>query len=165
MRKENKTYQLQIRVSQREKARIINHARNANMGISEWVLSKTLPEVQNRFEELLNKLGDPSESKYILAEIHDLLNNASGDEFDLIVSEPPKSFLSDFYSNYVAAMVEYAAGTKKRKSPAWTGKIAPLEKPFFGSELKNLRLHLLTHSPSPFRCRNIFIDSTIGGRV
>jgi hypothetical protein len=35
----------------------------------------------------------------------------------------------------------------------------------FGSDLQNLRLYLLTHSPPPFRRRNIFIDSTLGDRV
>jgi hypothetical protein len=28
-----------------------------------------------------------------------------------------------------------------------------------------LRAHLLTSSPPPFRRRNIFIDTTLGGRV
>jgi len=32
-------------------------------------------------------------------------------------------------------------------------------------ELLGLRLHLLTHSPAPFRRRNIFIDASVGARV
>jgi hypothetical protein len=35
----------------------------------------------------------------------------------------------------------------------------------FGSELQSLRLYLLTHSPPPFRARNIFIDSSLGDRI
>jgi hypothetical protein len=40
-----------------------------------------------------------------------------------------------------------------------------LADPFFGSELRSLRHYLLTHSPAPFRSRNIFIDSTVGDRI
>jgi hypothetical protein len=40
-----------------------------------------------------------------------------------------------------------------------------LTEPVFGSELQSLRLYLLTHSPPPFRARNIFIDATLGDRV
>jgi hypothetical protein len=35
----------------------------------------------------------------------------------------------------------------------------------FGSTLVSLRLYLLTHSPPPFRRRNIFIDATVGSSV
>jgi hypothetical protein len=49
--------------------------------------------------------------------------------------------------------------------PEWTRSIAPLAEPVFGSELQSLRLYLLTHSPPPFRARNIFIDATLGDRV
>jgi len=49
--------------------------------------------------------------------------------------------------------------------PAWTRAIAPLTDPMFGSALSSLRLYLLTHSPAPFRRRNIFIDSSVGSRV
>jgi hypothetical protein len=43
--------------------------------------------------------------------------------------------------------------------------VVPLEEPAFGTALQSLRLHLLTHSPPPFRLRNIFIDSSLGQRV
>jgi hypothetical protein len=43
--------------------------------------------------------------------------------------------------------------------------VKPLERPWFASSLKSLRLHLLTASPPPFRRRNLFVDSTIGDRV
>ena len=45
------------------------------------------------------------------------------------------------------------------------GAIEALSEPEFGSQLQSLRLHLLTHSPPPFRRRNIFIDTSIGGQV
>ncbi|HTY49830.1 MAG TPA: hypothetical protein VMB48_09070 [Steroidobacteraceae bacterium] len=40
-----------------------------------------------------------------------------------------------------------------------------MSEPAFGSELRSLRLHLLTQSPPAFRCRNIFIDASVGERV
>jgi hypothetical protein len=165
MQKMNKTSQLQIRVSPEEKAQIMRYARKSNMSVSEWVLNKALPPAQRTFQDLLSKIGDGSGAKYALAELHDLLKNSNSDEFELMVCEPPPLSLSSFYLNYIAAMVEYAAALKGRKAPSWTKDIKALEEPHFGSDLKSLRLYLLTHSPPPFRKRNIFIDSTIGKRV
>lgn len=165
MKKRNKISQIQIRISPHEKAKIIRYASKANMGISQWLMSKALPEVREIFQGLLHEITGQRNTKYILAEIHDLLKNSTGDEFEIMVSDPPQKSLTAFHLNYIAAMVEYTAGQKGRNAPSWTKEIAPLEKPFFGSELKNLRLHLLTHSPPPFRRRNIFIDSTIGKRI
>jgi hypothetical protein len=62
-------------------------------------------------------------------------------------------------------MVEYACAKRDAALPSWTRSIAPLVEPAFGSRLASLRLHLLMHSPPPFRRRNIFIDSSIGSRV
>lgn len=165
MNKANKSSQLQIRVSPRQKAAIARYAHKANMGISEWVLNKALPSQQRAFEDLLESLKSAEDAKYVLAEVHDLLNAAAGDEFDLMTANPPPVSLSPYWANYIAAMVEYAAAQKGRKAPSWTPKIPPLKHPVFGSDLTSLRLYLLTHSPPPFRRRNIFVDSTIGQRV
>jgi hypothetical protein len=80
------------------------------------------------------------------------------------VAAPP-SGLAPYHANYVAAMVEYACARRGVAPPAWTGAIPPLVEPVFGSALTSLRLYLLTHSPAPFRRRNIFIDATVGDRV
>ena len=135
------------------------------MGISEWVLSKALPSQQGAFQDLLGQLKNSSNPKYVLADIHDLLTAATGNEFELMVNQPPQGTLPPYLANYIAAMVEYAAAKKGKSAPAWTREIPHLEQPVFGSDLKSLRLHLLTHSPPPFRRRNIFIDSTLGERV
>jgi len=161
----SKTSQLQIRVSPQEKAAIMRQAKKAKMSISQWIMSKAIPEVRKIFQRLLNQISHQSNTKYTLAEIHDLLKNSTGDEFELMVSESPPASLPVFYLNYISAMVEYTACLKGRKAPSWTEKIPPLEQPYFGSDLQSLRLHLLTHSPPPFRRRNIFIDSTIGKRI
>jgi hypothetical protein len=41
----------------------------------------------------------------------------------------------------------------------------PLAEPAFGTTLQSLRLYLLTHSPAPFRRRNLFIDASIDDQV
>ena len=165
MRRKNKILQLQLRISPEDKAAIIRHAKKANMGISEWVLNKALPPAEQAFGELVLKLKSDPNPKYVLAEIHDLLNSATADEFELMVARIPQVLLSSYLANYLAAMVEYAAAKKGKKPPRWTEEIPALTKPVFSSDLQNLRLYLLTHSPPPFRCRNIFIDSSIGERV
>lgn len=165
MKRTNKTLQLQIRVSPQEKAAICRSAKKASMGLSEWVLSKTLPPAQKPFQELLGRLNTAGDAKYVLAELHDLLKDSSGDELTVMVERPPEVSLPPYLANYVAAMVEYAAAQKGKAPPFWTKEIPPLAAPVFGSDLKNLKLHLLTHSPPPFRRRNIFIDSAVGKRI
>ncbi len=165
MKKNNKSLQLQIRVSPQEKASIVRRAKKANMGISEWVLNKTLPPAQKAFGDLIEQLKHSSDPKYVLAEIHELLNKANADEFEQMVNYPPGPGLTDYLANYVAAMIEYTAVQKRRKLPSWTKEVPPLEVPVIVTDLKSLRLYLLTHSPPPFRRRNIFIDSTVGQRI
>lgn len=157
--------QLQIRVSSQEKTAIARYAKSAKMGISQWVLSKALPPAQQKFQELLSRLNSAAHSKYVLAQIHDMLNAASADEFELMTAQPPGILLADYLANYVAAMIEYTAMQKGRKAPSWVSQVPPLRNLVFGSDLKSLRLYLLTHSPPPFRRRNIFIDATVGQRV
>ena len=165
MKGKSKSLQLQVRVSPREKETIARYAKMTKMGMSEWILSKVLPPGQQAFQGLLAQLNAASNPKYILAQIHDMLNAAGGDEFELMVTQPPGVVLADYWANYVAAMIEYTAVQKGRKAPSWIRQVPPLEVPVFGSDLKNLRLYLLTHSPPPFRRRNIFIDATVGQRV
>jgi hypothetical protein len=81
------------------------------------------------------------------------------------VAAPPPSGLTPFLINYITAMVERACVQRGIAAPAWTRTVAPLTEPVFGSALESLRLHLLTHSPPPFRFRNIFIDASLGEQV
>ncbi len=101
----------------------------------------------------------------MFADIHDLLAKLRPEEFSDVVRRAPDVNLSPFRANYLCGMVEYAAGLKGVRPPSWTADVAPLRDPWFGADLKNLRLHLLTNSPPPFRRRNIFIDSSVGTRV
>jgi hypothetical protein len=165
MKKNLKSAQLQIRISQSQKAALRRHAKRAGMSMSDWMLSKALPPLRETFQALLKALSTAEKPGYVLAELNELLTQLTAGEFKLAVSEPPQVQLDPYWENYVAATIEQAAARKNTEAPLWTGDVQPLEAPVFGSSLKNLRLHLLTHSPVPFRCRNIFIDSSIGDRV
>ncbi|MGH6610511.1 MAG: hypothetical protein ACRECQ_09650 [Burkholderiaceae bacterium] len=118
-----------------------------------------------RGAELLQWLADMQSSRFVLAELNDLLTSLDADQLSRAFAAAPPASLPPEVSNYVAAMIEYACGKRGIQAPAWTRTITPLAAPFFGSKLESLRLHLLTHSPPPFRSRNIFIDTSIGGRV
>jgi hypothetical protein len=160
-----KIAQLQIRVSAAEKAVIQDAARQARMDMSAWVLSKVLSAAKREFHHLLTQLSLAKQPRFVLAGVHDYLAQLPATGFEEAMDEWPAVTLSKYLSNYVAAMVEYAAAQKGVIPPPWAESIKPLEKPVFVSELKSLRLHLLLHSPPPFRRRNIFIDTSIGARV
>ena len=165
MKKQSKLLQLQIRISPAEKAAIQRAANRANMGMSEWVLSQILPASMRRFHELVVQLKRAKDKSYVLAELNDLFQAASQREFEQMVMQPPKTRLSPYWENYLAAMIEEVANAKETFAPAWVCEIEPLENSVFGSDLMGLRLYLLLHSPPAFRRRNIFIDSSVGQRV
>lgn len=158
-----KNKQLQIRISEAQQKQIKILADAANMSVSEWVLSQTLPSFQQRFEEITAAI--PTDKTYAFAELNELLSDLEIDDFEQAVKQKPKATLSPFEANYLAAMVQQAAEMKNAKAPHWTNEIPVLAKPHFASELTSLRLHLLLNSPPAFKSRNIFIDSTIGDRV
>jgi hypothetical protein len=159
-----KSGQLQIRVSPAEKAAIQRAARRAGLDMSAYVLARVLPAPARRFQELTAACRDSRGARFALAELHDWLAGLGAGEIHEAVAPSPQGLAPDF-ANYVAAMVEYTCGRHGVAPPAWTGAIAPLVEPVFGSALASLRLYLLTHSPAPFRRRNIFIDATVGARV
>ena len=161
-----KTGQLQIRVSAEEKARIRQRAQGAGMNVSEWVLKRLLPPVEDEFQKLCGELAaQPEFRSYGLAHLHDFLARLDALDFSLAVHEAPAAPLAEFEANYVAAMIEHAAHLKEAPPPDWTGEVPPLEEPWFGAPEQSLRLYLLTVSPPPFRRRNLFVDSSIGDRV
>lgn len=161
----SKSEQIQIRVTPREKARLKRSAAAAGQDVSNYVLSRALPSSQRRFEELLELLADGMERRYVLAELNDLLSPLAADELARAVVHADLSRLSPLWKNYVAAMVEQACHSKRIQQPAWTADVAPLEDPHFTVPLRGLRLHLVSASPVPFKRRNIFVDTGVGGRV
>jgi len=118
-----------------------------------------------QFQDCVRDCADSASPRLALAELNTLLSGLTAGELGNAVATPPPSGLSALLANYIAAMVEYACARRAVAVPSWTRSIAPLAEPVFGSELQSLRLHLLTHSPPPFRARNIFIDSSLGDRI
>ena len=167
MPKAAKTAQLQIRVSREQKAAIQRAARQSGMDMSAYVLARVLPAQGRRFAQLIEACRATRTERFALAELNSWLGTLSASELRLALCDPPAALarLTPFVANYVAAMVEYAGAGRDVASPAWTRTIPPLTEPAFGTTLMSLRLHLLTHSPAPFRRRNIFIDATIGAQV
>jgi len=159
-----KSAQLQLRVSPTEKAAIRRAARRAGLDMSAYVLARVLPAPSRRFQDLAGACVEPQAARFALAELSAWLASlGAGELLEALASPPPA--LTPHLANYVAAMVEYACAKSGLAPPSWTRNIAPLTEPVFGSTLSSLRLHLLTHSPPPFRRRNIFIDSSVGSRV
>ncbi len=159
-----KSDQLQIRVSREEKRAIAHAAAQAGMDMSTYVLSRVISAPAANFQRLISNVAGP-EPRYALAELNSLLGGFTPEQLRDAVSVAPASILTAYMANYVAAMVERVCGQRAVSIPQWTHSVKPLAEPVFGSALVGLRLYLLTHSPAPFRHRNIFIDSSVGERV
>jgi uncharacterized protein (DUF1778 family) len=159
-----KSGQIQIRVSPTQKAAIRRAARRAGMDLSAYVLARVLPAPAGRFQDLTKACADSHDERFALEELNSWLASLGAGELQEAVLSPPLA-MTPQTANYVAAMVEYACAKKGVAAPSWVNAIAPLAEPVFGSTLMSLRLYLLTHSPAPFRRRNIFIDASIGSRV
>jgi len=128
-------------------------------------LARVLSVRAAQFQDCVRDCTDSASPRLALAELNTLLSGLTAGELGDAVATPPPPELSPFLGNYIAAMVEYACARRAVAVPKWTRAIAPLAEPVFGSELQSLRLHLLAHSPPPFRARNIFIDSSLGDRI
>jgi hypothetical protein len=165
MSRSPKTAQMQIRVSADEKIAIQRAAARAGMDMSAYVLARVLSVPATQFRDCVRNCVDSASPRFALAELNSLLSDLTAGELSDAVATPPPPGLSAFLGNYIAAMVEYACAQRAVAVPNWTRSIAPLTEPVFGSELQSLRLYLLTHSPPPFRARNIFIDSSLGDRI
>jgi uncharacterized protein (DUF1778 family) len=160
-----KSQQLQIRLSRQEKAAIQRAAARAGMDMSGYVLSRVLSVPAAQFRACLEQAVRAQSPRFALAELNSLLAAFSAGELrDAVASTPPPG-LTPFVLNYITAMVEYACAKRSVAPPAWTRSVTPLPDPVFATALQSLRLHLLTHSPPPFRARNIFIDASVGERV
>ncbi len=136
--------------------------------MSAYVLARLLPAPAGRFQDLTRDLvaagADSQDARFALEALNSWLASlGAGELAEAVLSPPPR--LSPYLANYVAAMVEVACAKSGVAPPSWLGATAPLTEPAFGSALLSLRLYLLTHSPAPFRRRNIFIDASVGSRV
>ncbi len=164
MDKTVKSEQLQLRVSRRQKAAIQRAATRAGMDMSAYVLSRVLTSLATTFHDHAAACAGPA-ARFALAELNALLAGLTAGELREAVAAAPPRGLTPYLLNYIAAMVELTCARRGVAVPVWTSAIAPLTEPVFASPLASLRMHLLTHSPPPFRHRNIFIDSSVGERV
>ncbi|MGC1388235.1 MAG: DUF1778 domain-containing protein, partial [Steroidobacteraceae bacterium] len=144
-----KKSQLQIRVSNADKAAIQKAAKRAGMDMSAYVLSRVISAPASRFRECVEACAGQGSASFALAELNSLLSAFTPGEMRDAVAAPPSIPLSPFLSNYIAAMVECGCVRCGIEPPAWTRTVAPLIEPAFGTTLLSLRLHLLTHSPPP----------------
>jgi uncharacterized protein (DUF1778 family) len=161
-----KTEQLQLRVSAQQKQAIKRQARLAGQDVSRWVLGRLLPLEADELQRLIDPLRQPDGRRsMVYASIHDYLAVLPARALGPAAERLELHGLAPLEANYVAAMIEQACANKFIRPPEWLRSVRPLAKPWFASELKSLRLHLLTSSPPPFRRRNLFIDSTLGDRV
>ena len=160
-----RTEQLQIRVTRQEKARLRRLASAAGLDLSGYVLSRALPPADTRFAELTRAVADPASRRFALAAVNDFLVACTPASFSPAVAAPELGALSAYDQNYVAALVEEAAGRNGVAPPDWVADVEPLDAPRFAAPLTSLRLHLLRTSPVPFKRRNIFVDSALGARV
>jgi hypothetical protein len=164
MAKSLKSEQLQIRLSREEKRMIVQAARRAGLDMSSYVLSRVICPPSGQFQRLASDVAG-SDPRFALAELNSALHAFSAEQLRDAVSMPPSCVLSPYWANYIAAMVERGCAMRGVPNPAWTMRVKPLPEPVFASALPGLRLYLLTHSPAPFRRRNIFIDASVGDRV
>ncbi|MBL4818112.1 MAG: hypothetical protein JKY15_02605 [Deltaproteobacteria bacterium] len=159
-----KSSQLQVRVSPIQKQALNQAALAAGLDLSSWVLSKLLKDPQTQFSQKIEAIPEKKYS-FALADLADFLNGLDAEQFEKALQKPWDRHLSPFLSNYIAAMLEWSAHRLGVNTPWWLRQIEPLKEPYFGTKLQSLRFYLLHHSPAPFRARNIFIDTSLGGRV
>jgi hypothetical protein len=165
MSRKPRSEQLQVRVSPAEKAAIRRAAEHAGLDMSAYVLSRALPTPAMRLQACIEDCAGPAPPSFGLAELNTLLTSWTAVELRDAIAVSPATVLTPFLSNYIAAMIEQACERRSVRIPGWVRTVVPLPEPAFGSTLKSLRLHLLTHSPPSFRRRNIFIDATLGDQV
>lgn len=162
---ETKASQLQIRVSARQKRQLRRLAKQAGMTVSEWVLRRALPPKRDELEQIVRAVARGDRRSTALAALHDLLAGLEAGELEAVLGTPPSTSLPPPWGALVAAMVEHAAAQKGAPVPTWVLQTPPTWPPYFASQLDGLRLHLLASSPPAFRRRNLFVDTSVGGRV
>ena len=98
-------------------------------------------------------------------DFRELLAPLAAGELVRTVTNADVSALSAFAQNYLTATVEYRCVKRGAAIPHWAHAVDPLPAPWFATELRSLRVHLLRTSPVAFRRRNLFIDSGPDARV
>jgi hypothetical protein len=160
-----KSAQLQIRVTTRQKAQLQKLAAAAGLGVSAYVLGRALPDTAGELQACLAQCTSGETLRFALADLNRLLSKWSRGELKDALTQPGPPIRDAVAANHAAALIEQACAARGVTVPDWVRDIEPLDEPVFGSSLLSLRLHLLSHSPPPFRRRNLFVDSALGAQV
>lgn len=169
-----KTSHIQIRVTEEEKTLIRAFAESASMDISSWVISQAINKDQKQLHLLFEKLtkNDPVKNdwaKLTLAELNDFLYSLPKERLrHATLNKPmvnPPLIRNNKNFDYALALVELALSKHNLEMPQWIFNHNFQHQPVFASKLESLRLHLLLSSPVALRRRNIFADTSLGGRV
>ena len=163
MSRTTKNGQLQVRVPEAQKQAAQRAAARTGLNMSSNVHSQVLSDQARRFFEILRAML--SNEHYALAELNSFLSSSTPGELREAIESNPGIRLSEYGSNYVAAMVELTCAQRSVTLPSWVRAIPVLKLPVFASTLQSVRLHLLIHSPAPFRRRNLFVDASVGDQV
>jgi hypothetical protein len=161
----SKSAQLQVRVTARQKAQLQKLAAAAGLGMSAYVLGRALPDTARELRACLARCTNGEPLRFALADLNRLLSKWSRGELTDALASPGPLIRDAVAANHAAALIEQACAARDVAVPDWVRAIEPLDKPVFGSSLLSLRLHLLSHSPPPFRRRNLFVDSALGAQV
>jgi hypothetical protein len=151
--------QLQIRITNEQKAALKRLARSAGMTVSAYVLTQALPGAGREVDRILAELpGAGDGQRSLLADLETLVLGCSPEDFGEALADVALEGFPPTLANQVAAMVEDAAHLKGVDPPPWVDEVPPLDRPRFGWPLSSLRPHQLRVTPVPYKRRQIFFD-------
>ena len=155
-----KSSQLQIRVSLEQKVALKRLAADAGLSVSAYVLSTLLPSQRLEFNRRAVMLAGADDHAKAWSDLQLWLSRLTSEEFLEAVASADLEGLPPLAQNLVAAAVEQEAHRKGVGSPAWTGRVDPLERPHFAWSLRSLRPHLMRVTPLVFKRRNVFLAAS-----
>jgi len=165
-----KTSQLQIRVTEQEKAALKRLAAAAGVSVSRYVLSQVLPSTGGEPSSATGEGHDAPEydeerpasggagARPHFEELARMLADIPADDFQEALASLPIDRVNPVLRNQVAGLVEAAAHAKATDPPDWVREVTPPDRPHFGWPLASLRAHQIRVTPVPFKRRNIFFD-------
>jgi len=154
-----KTSQLQIRVTEQEKAALRRLAAAANMTVSRYVLSQAIPSRARDLERIGQGLsGPPTDQASALQRLVDLVVETPPADYRQVLGGLSLEGLPPRMQNQVAAVVESGAQARGTEPPDWVDAVDPLPRPYFWWPLASLRPHQMRVAPVAYKKRGIFFD-------
>ena len=154
-----KTSQLQIRVTEEQKAALKRLAAAAEMTVSSYVLAQALPARHQQLDRALEALTAPGADLHAGFEgLASLIGDTGDEEFADALGSPSVEHLTRLLQNQLAALVEQAANARGLEPPGWVQKVPALPRPHFAWPLSSLRPHQIRVTPVAFKRRGVFFD-------